>query len=53
MENMNENPIQQEQSREEGYHPRPRWQVWSARVGVVIVLLLIVLQLLQIAGGGL
>jgi len=38
---------------EEGYLPRPRWQVWGARIGLVIFLLFVALQLLQIAGGGL
>ena len=38
---------------EESYVPRPAWQVWGARVGLVIFLLFVVLQLLQIAGGGL
>ena len=38
---------------EEGYIPRPAWQVWGARIGLVIFLLFVALQLLQIAGGGL
>ena len=38
---------------EEGYVPRPAWQVWGARIGLVIFLLFVALQILQIAGGGL
>ena len=38
---------------EEVFAPRPRWQVWGARVALVIFLILVALQLLQIAGGGL
>ena len=38
---------------EEGYVPRPAWQVWGARVGLVIFIGFVILQLLQIAGGGL
>ena len=38
---------------EEGYIPRPAWQVWAARVGVGVMLLFVIWQLLQIAGGGL
>ena len=38
---------------EEGYVPRPAWQVWMARVGLVLFLLFVIWQLVQIAGGGL
>ncbi|MBQ2928030.1 MAG: hypothetical protein IJD98_05605 [Oscillospiraceae bacterium] len=38
---------------EEGYVPRPAWQVWMARVGLVLFLLFVLWQLMQIAGGGL
>ena len=38
---------------EEGYVPRPAWQVWGARIGLVIFIGFVILQLLQIAGGGL
>ena len=48
MDNQNEQ-IMPEQ---EGYVPRPRWQVWAARVGLVIFILIVIAQLLQIAGMG-
>ena len=35
-----------------GYVPRPRWQVWAARAGLVIFILIVIAQLLQIAGMG-
>ena len=36
-----------------GYVPRPKWQVWGARVGAVLFACFIVYQILSIAGGGL
>ena len=39
------------EEKEEGYVPRPAWQVWGARVGLVLFLLFVVWQLMQIAGG--
>ena len=38
---------------EEGYTPRPVWQVWAARVGLVLFILFIIYELVSIAGGGL
>ena len=42
-----------EVTEEESYIPRPVWQVWGARIGLVIFIGFVILQLLQIAGGGL
>ena len=42
-----------EKPEEEGYVPRPAWQVWGARIGLVIFIGFVILQILQIAGGGL
>ena len=42
-----------EQPSEEGYTPRPAWQVWGARIGLVLFLLFVAYQILSIAGGGL
>ncbi len=36
-----------------GYVPRPAWQVWAARIGLVIVLAGVALYLYHIATGGL
>ena len=35
-----------------GYQPRPMWQVWAARLGLVIFILFIILFYIQIARGG-
>ena len=37
---------------EQGYVPRPAWQVWSARVGLVLMILFVIYQLVAIATGG-
>ena len=42
-------PLEQEQ----GYVPRPKWQVWGARLGVAFVILLVILYYITIARGGL
>lgn len=38
---------------QEGYVPRPKWQVWLARVAVVAVVILVILYYITIARGGL
>jgi len=38
---------------EEKYEPRPAWQVWGARVGLVLFILFVIYQILSIAAGGL
>ena len=48
MEEKNENL----QSEEQGYVPRPMWQVWAARIGLVLFLLIVAYQILSIATGG-
>ena len=35
-----------------GYVPRPAWQVWAARVGLVIMIISIILYYWHIASGG-
>ena len=54
MENTNEfeNQPQEQSAPAEGYTPRPAWQVWGARIGLIIFLIFVVLQILQIARGG-
>ena len=41
-----------EQQPQSSYTPRPRWQVWAARVGLVIMLISIALYYWHIASGG-
>ena len=59
---MEEETIQQEQEQPieeailqqpEGYRPRPAYQVWAARIGLVIVIIGIILYYYHIARGGL
>ena len=45
---------QKEQSvPQEGYVPRPAWQVWAARFGLVIAIGLVIAQFLHLATAGL
>ena len=41
-----------EQQKTEGYTPRPAWQVWAARVGVVVMIIAVALYYWHIASGG-
>ena len=49
MDNQNEN-LQPEQ---QGYVPRPAWQVWAARIGLVVFIGIVIAQILQLAATGL
>ena len=49
MENQKDNQIPEQ----EGYVPRPAWQVWAARVGLVLFIAFVIYQIFQLAGGGL
>ena len=44
-ENLTEGP-------KESYVPRPAWQLWAARVALVLVILFVAYQILSIATGG-
>ena len=46
---MEENRKEEQQ---EQYVPRPMWQVWLARVGLVLFILFVIYQYLAIARGG-
>ncbi len=48
VENIEKN---QEQPRQ--YVPRPAWQVWGARVGLVVFILFVIYQYVCVARGGL
>lgn len=41
-----------EEIREQGYVPRPAWQVWAARLGVVMAVLLVIYEIYALAQGG-
>ena len=47
---MEENRNQQQE--QETYVPRPKWQVWAARVGLVLFILFVIYQFLTIVRGG-
>ena len=47
-----ENPELEAEQPQEVYVPRPAWQVWAARIGVVIMIVAVILYYLHIAGGG-
>ena len=51
MENNHEN--EQLEPKQEGYVPRPKWQVWGARAATVIFIILVIAQIISIARGGL
>ena len=38
---------------EERYEPRPLWQVWGARIGLVLFIIFVIYQALMLATGGL
>ena len=50
MENEEIQSIPEEEKKP--YHPRPTWQVWAARVGLVIMIISIILYYIHIATGG-
>ena len=37
----------------EEYKPRPRWQVWAARIGLVLFIGLVILSYILLANGAL
>ena len=52
--NMEKQPVDPAAEEETtGYVPRPAWQVWAARIGLVIFIGIVIVQILQLAGIGL
>ena len=47
MENQQNNEVF-----EEGYVPRPAWQVWGARLAIIFVVALVIAYYITIARGG-
>ena len=41
-----------ERQPQESYTPRPGWQVWSARIGLVVMIICVILYYWHIASGG-
>ena len=55
VKSMEDNLEKQNQNQSEeapGYVPRPAWQVWCARVALVIFIIIVIGQALRIARGG-
>lgn len=52
MEQENLEEFEQEQERP-GYTPRPAWQVWVARIALVLFIALILMYYVNIMRGGL
>ena len=48
MDNQQENQFPEQK----GYVPRPSWQIWAARIGLVLFILLLIFYYLNIARGG-
>ena len=42
----------QEEQEQPRYTPRPRWQVWLARIGLVLFILVILMYYINIMRGG-
>ena len=54
MDEKNEKQLVDATAKEESlYVPRPAWQVWCARVALVIFIMIVIGQILRIARGGL
>ena len=53
MDEQRLDPNEEQQENVGGYVPRPKWQVWLARIGLVLFLLFVAYQILTIARGGL
>lgn len=47
-----ENQNIEEQQEKPAYIPRPKWQVWGARVLLVLFIILIILYYINISRGG-
>ena len=50
MDEMKENQLPEEEN--QGYTPRPAYQVWMARLGLVLMIIFVIYQALSIATGG-
>ena len=53
MEDNLENQPQETAEETTGYVPRPVWQVWCARIALVLFIIIVLGQALRIARGGL
>ena len=49
---VEEERMESEIKEETGYQPRPKWQVWLARIGLVIFIAGVILYYIHIFRGG-
>ena len=49
---MDEELFEPTPEEETGYTPRPAWQVWGARIGLVAFIAILIIYYVNIAGGG-
>ena len=49
LQEENQEELQEEMPR---YSPRPRWQVWIARLGLVLFIIMIILYYIHMMRGG-
>ena len=53
VKNMEDQELQQEEiQQEQTYEPRPRWQVWLARIGLAVFVLFLLMYYVNILRGG-
>ena len=45
--------MEHEEEKQAGYTPRPAWQIWCARVGLVVFILFVIYQYVCVLRGGL
>ena len=48
---MEENKQSEQPQEETHYEPRPAWQLWGARIGLVLFILFVIWQVVQIYRG--
>lgn len=49
--NMEQQPLEAAEKETSGYVPRPAWQVWGARIGLVLFIIVMLSRILRMAQG--
>lgn len=52
MEQQNNIETPEAEEQQEHYVPRTVWQVWCARIGLVLFILFVIYQIIHVATGG-
>jgi hypothetical protein len=50
-ENMEKQPVEAAAEEESSYIPRPAWQVWGARIALVLFLIVMLSRIFRMAQG--